>query len=66
MSNKNIEKCVRKSYRQTYIDQEKSKLSPNVNTKEYKKEKLIDALVKELGSSKDKPKRIRKIVNKYY
>lgn len=66
MSNKNIEKCVREGYRQTYIDQEKSKLPPNVNTKEYKKEKLIDALVKELGTSKDKPKRIRKIVNKYY
>lgn len=66
MSNKNIEKCVREGYRQTYIEQEESKLPPNVNTKEYKKEKLIDALVKELGSSKDKPKRIRKIVNKYY
>ena len=30
-----------------------------------KKEKLIQALVKELGSSKDKEKRIRKVVNKY-
>lgn len=66
MSNKSIEKCVREGYRQTYIEQEESKLPPNVNTKEYKKEKLIDALVKELGSSRDKPKRIRKIVNKYY
>lgn len=66
MSNKNIEKCVRESYRQTYIEEEKIKLPPNVNTREYKKEKLIDALIKELGSSKDKPKRIRKIVNKYY
>lgn len=34
----------------------------NTNTK---KERLIQALVKELGSSKDKEKRIRKIVNKY-
>lgn len=66
MNNKSIEKCVRECYRQIYIEQEESKLSPNVNTKEYKKEKLIDALVKELGTSKDKPKRIRKIVNKYY
>lgn len=66
MSNKSIEKCVREDYRKTYIEQEESKSPPNVNTREYKKERLIDALVKELGTSKDKPKRIRKIVNKYY
>lgn len=34
----------------------------NTNTK---KERLIQALVKELGSSKDKEKRIRRVVNKY-
>ena len=30
-----------------------------------KKERLIQALVKELGSSNNKEKRIRKVVNKY-
>lgn len=41
-------------------------MPPNTNTREYKKEQLIQALIKELGTSRDKPKRIRKVVNKFY
>lgn len=41
-------------------------MPPNTNTREYKKEQLIQALIKELGTSRGKPKRIRKVVNKFY
>lgn len=41
-------------------------MPPNTNTREHKKEQLIQALIKELGTSRDKPKRIRKVVNKFY
>lgn len=57
MSNKTIEEYFQKKNRERY-----EKNNENTNTK---KERLIQALVKELGSSKDKDKRIRRVVNKY-
>ncbi len=58
MSKNTIEEYFQKKNRERYEKQN----NENTNTK---KEKLIQALVKELGSSKDKEKRIRKVVNKY-
>lgn len=58
MSKNTIEEYSQKNNRERYEKQN----NENTNTK---KEKLIQALVKELGSSKDKEKRIRRVVNKY-
>lgn len=60
------EKIIFENNRNIYENNQEQILPPNTNTREYKKERLIAALIKELGSSHDKPKRIRKIVNKYY
>ena len=58
MSKNSLDDYFHKKNRERYENEN----SENTNTK---KERLIQALVKELGSSKDKEKRIRKIVNKY-
>lgn len=58
MSKNSLDDYFYKKNRERYENEN----SKNTNTK---KERLIQALVKELGSSKDKEKRIRKVVNKY-
>ena len=58
MSKNTIEEYYQKNNRERYEKQN----NENTNTK---KERLIQALVKELGSSKDKEKRISRVVNKY-
>ena len=66
MSRNNFEKHMA-DYRRGAVEAAQEKNTPpNPNTKEYKKEQLIQALVKELGSGRDREKRIRKVVNKYY
>lgn len=59
MSKNTIEEYFQKKKNRERYEKQNNE---NTNTK---KEKLIQALVKELGSSKDKEKRIRKVVNKY-
>lgn len=58
MSKNSLDDYFHKKNRERYENEN----NENTNTK---KERLIQALVKELGSSKDKEKRIRKVVNKY-
>lgn len=58
MSKKSLDDYFYKKNRERYENEN----SENTNTK---KERLIQALVKELGSSNNKEKRIRKVVNKY-
>ena len=58
MSKNSLDDYFYKKNRERYENEN----SENTNTK---KERLIQALVKELSSSKDKEKRIRKVVNKY-
>ena len=58
MSNKSVTEYFNKMRRERYEEQ-------NCENKNTKKERLIQALVKELGSSNDKEKRIRRVVNKY-
>ena len=66
MSRNKLDKRLSDHLRETYESTEQKNIPPNPNTKEYKKEQLIQALVKELGSGRDREKRIRKVVNKYY
>ena len=66
MSRNKFDKWLADRQREAYEAAEQKNIPPNPNTKEYKKEQLIQALVKELGSGRDREKRIRKVVNKYY
>lgn len=58
MSDKSMSEYFSKIRRERYEEQD----CENKNTK---KERLIQALVKELGSSKDREKRIRRVVDEY-
>lgn len=58
MSKNSLDDYFYKKNRERYENENRE----NTNTK---KERLVQDLVKELGSSKDKEKRIRKVVNKY-
>ena len=58
MSNKSVTEYFNKMRRERYEEK-------NCENKNIKKERLIQALVKKIGSSKDKEKRIRRVVNKY-
>ena len=66
MSRNNFDKRLADHRREAIEAVQEKNTPPKPNTKEYKKEQLIQALVKELGSGRDREKRIRKVVNKYY
>ena len=47
---------LREERAENWKRKQEDEMPPNINTREYKKEQLIQALIKELGTSRDKPK----------